>query len=686
MILKNIQTLSINTIRTLSIDAIQKANSGHPGAAMSLSPAMYYLWQNFLIFNPLNHTWVNRDRYILSNGHASMLLYSILFLTNISNKHKSNLQHLSTSLHDIKNFRQINSKCPGHPEYKHTCGIECTTGPLAQGIATSVGIGIAQQWMKSYFNKNNMHIINFNIYVFCGDGCLMEGLSHEAASLAGHFQLYNLCWIYDCNNITIEGKTDITYSDNIKQRFKSYNWNVYTINNINNLTLIHKAYMNFIKNKNKPTLIIVNNKIGFGSPNKENTSNAHGSPLGKIETLLTKTNYNWPKYNTFTIPKEVITHFKNGFYKRGIHQQSVWNNMFKKYKYHYPKLSKHLQLINNNILPDNWHKNITSFNIKTQHMSTREASGYILNQLSQNIPWLIGGSADLSPSTKTILTYKNAQNFSKDNQSGKNLCFGIRENSMSSILNGLSLCNMKSYGSTFLTFMDYLKPGLRLSCIMKLDPIYIFTHDSISVGEDGPTHQPIEHLSHLRSIPNLITFRPADANEVIACWKIMIQLTSNPHALILSRQSLPIIKIKNLNNTNNIICGAYILCDPINNTEPDIIFISTGSEIHLCIQAYHILSQQNINIRIVNIISFELFNKQSEKYKNYILPKHITKRIIIEQASIFGWHQYYTQHSISITINNFGKSATMKQLQKFYNFNIKHIINIAKKQMHINNT
>ena len=680
MNIKNIEELSINTIRTLSIDAIQKANSGHPGAPMGLATVGYCLWQNFLNYCPEDPDWPNRDRFILSNGHASMLLYSLLHLSSVKDNRLENKDKhkLAVSLNEIKSFRQLNSKCPGHPEYKLTKGIETTTGPLAQGLATSIGMAIANKWMKTHFNKPKFNLINYNIYVLCGDGCLMEGLSHEAASLAGHLSLNNLCWVYDRNNITIEGNTNLTFSENIQTRFESYGWNVNEVYDANNLNDLRTSYNNFLNNNAKPTLIIVNSKIGFGSPNKEGLSIVHGAPLGEKEVELTKKKYKWPNKSTFKIPSDVLQHFKEGIYNRGIKLKKHWSKLFNDYKKYYPNLAKEFHLMQNNLLPTNWDKNLKYFKANNKGIATRITSGKILNILGKNIPWLMGGSADLSTSTKAIFNFSEAKSFSKTKPYGRNLHFGIRENCMASILNGLSLSNIRAYGSTFLTFMDYLKPGLRLSALMKINPIYIFTHDSIGVGEDGPTHQPIEHLANLRSIPGLITFRPADANEVVECWRIIIKLRNTPSALILTRQNIPIFNRTNMCNVSSVSLGGYTL---LKSENPDAILIATGSEVSLCVEAFYELKRQKINVSVVSIPSFELFEKQNEKYKNTVIPKNIKTRIAIEQASSFGWERYVGQNGNILSINTFGKSAPLKDLQKYFGFNVQNIVKITCKQI-----
>ena len=534
--------------------------------------------------------------------------------------------------------------------------------------------------MSERFNKPSFNLINYNIYAVCGDGCIMEGLTAEAASLAGHLGLENLCWIYDNNNITIEGNTNLSFSEDIYARFKSYNWNVETIKDANNLKQLRFGYKNFLKNNTKPTLLIINSEIGFGSPNKQGFSTSHGKPLGEHECELTKKNYKWPYKQPFKIPNKVLKHFKNKIFKRGTKQAYYWYKLFTQYTKSYPTLAKEFTLIQKNILPKEWYYKLNKFKPSSIGIATRVASGKILNIIGKNIPWLIGGSADLNTSTNTLLTFKNSTNFSKNNLAGRNLYFGIRENCMASVLNGLALTKIRAYGATFLTFMDYLRPGLRLSALMEINPIYIFTHDSISIGEDGPTHQPIEHLSNLRALPRLITFRPADANEVIECWKIIIKLKHNPSALILTRQKLPILDRNKVASESGVKFGGYILLEN-KNKKPEILLLSTGSEVHLCVNAFYNLKKIGINARIISMPSFEIFEKQDTKYKNYIIPKHVKARIAIEQANSFGWERYIGDYGTTLSINNFGKSAPSKKLQNYFGFNAKTIIKLAINQL-----
>lgn len=533
--------LCINTIRTLAIDAVQQASSGHPGTPMAMAPVAYCLWQRFLRFDPDDPIWPNRDRFVLSMGHASMLLYSLLYLCQVKavNAKYEQLGNLAVTLDDIKRFRQLDSKCPGHPEYHWTSGVETTTGPLGQGVATSVGMAIAMQWMAQHFNRPDFEMFDYDVYALCGDGCMMEGISNEAASLAGHLKLSNLCWIYDNNKITIEGHTDLTFSDDVATRFIAYSWNVIRVGDANDLDILERAFKTFKETNDRPTLIIVDSHIAYGAPHKHDTSAAHGEPLGEEEIKLTKRNYGWPEDAKCFIPDGVQEHFQAGISKRGQKLHSEWMQKFVQYQLQYPELADQLYKIQNRLLPDGWDRDLPTFPADAKGIAGRDASSKVLNAIAQQIPWLLGGAADLAPSTKTRLTFGGAGDFSASDRTGRNFHFGIREHAMGAILNGLSLSKIRPYGSGFLIFSDYGRPAIRLSALMEIPVIYIFTHDSIGVGEDGPTHQPVEHLGALRNIPGLITLRPADANEVVEAWRVIINLRHQPACLILSRQALP---------------------------------------------------------------------------------------------------------------------------------------------------
>jgi transketolase len=677
-----IDQLCINTMRTLCIDAVQQANSGHPGTPMAMSPVVYWLWQKFLNFDPEDPIYPNRDRFVLSAGHASMLLYSILFLTGVKavNAKYETLGSLSVSLDDIKNFRQLDSKCPGHPEYRWTSGVETTTGPLGQGLATSVGMAIASLWQANYFNKPDFEMFNYRVYALCGDGCMMEGISSEAASLAGHLRLPNLCWIYDSNRITIEGHTDLTFSDDVATRFLAYGWNVTRVGDANDLEMLDRAFESVQKINDRPSLIIVDSHIAYGAPNKHDTSAAHGEPLGVEEVRLTKKAYGWPEDKQFYVPDGVVDNFKNGIGKRGAQVRKAWFDKLEQYKKAYPALAEELKRMQKRELPDGWDKNLPVFPADEKGIASRDSSAKVLNVLAQNVPWLIGGSADLAPSTKTRLTFPEAGDFSATNYGGRNFHFGIREHSMAAVLNGLSLSKVRPYGSGFLIFSDYLRPSLRLSALMEIPVVYIFTHDSIGVGEDGPTHQPIEQLGSLRAIPGMHTFRPGDANEVVECWKIIMQFQHEPSCLILSRQNLPTVDRTKYNSAEGVKYGAYVLAETKGAT-PEIILIGTGSEVGLCLSAYEELQAEGVKARVVSMPSWELFEHQSDEYRESVLPKAVTRRVAVEQAATFGWERYVGLKGTIIGMKTFGASAPLKELQKKFGFTVQHVVSTAKAQL-----
>jgi len=679
---QNLDTLCINTIRTLSMDAVQAANSGHPGTPMALAPVAYCLWQQFLRFDPNDPIWPDRDRFILSNGHASMLLYSLMHLAGIKvvTRDYKVTKEVSVKLEDIKRFRQLDSKCPGHPEYRWTSGIETTTGPLGQGVANSVGMAMASKWLASHFNKPGFDLFNYKTYAICGDGCLMEGVSGEAASLAGHLQLGNLCWIYDNNHITIEGNTALAYSDDVATRFIGYGWNVTRVGDANDLDMLARAFKVFHNTPDRPTMIIVDSHIAYGAPNKQDTSAAHGEPLGDEEIKLTKRNYGWPEDAKFLVPAGVLEHFEKGMGHRGGELRATWNKLFDDYKKKYPELADQLMKMQHRELPEGWDKDLPSFPADAKGIASRDSSGKVLNALAQRIPWLLSGSADLSPSTKTRLTFKDAGDYEPGNYSGRNLHFGIREHMMGSILNGLSLCKIRACGSTFMTFSDYGRPPIRLSAIMELPVIYIYTHDSIGVGEDGPTHQPVEHLPSLRAIPGLITFRPGDANEVVEAWKAILKLRHEPVTLILSRQALPTLDRTKYASAAGTAKGGYVLADAADG-KPDVILIGTGSEVSLCVNAYEQLKAEGIKARVVSMPSCELFDKQDEAYRSQVLPLAVTARVSVEQASIYGWSRYVGTYGYSVGMRTFGASAPIKELEKKFGFTPEKVVAAAKEQV-----
>ncbi|MCA9471408.1 MAG: transketolase [Nitrospirales bacterium] len=679
---ESLDLLSINTIRTLSMDAVQAANSGHPGTPMAMAPVVYSLWNQILRFDPEDPIWPNRDRFVLSIGHASMLLYSILHLTGVKavNAEYETLGKPSVSLDDIKHFRQLESKCPGHPEYRWTSGVETTTGPLGQGVATSVGMAMAERWMAGYFNRPGYEMINYHTYALCGDGCMMEGVSSEAASLAGHLKLSNLCWIYDNNKITIEGHTDWAFSDDVATRFMAYGWNVTRVGDANDLEMLRKAFETFQKETERPTLIIVDSHIAFGAPHKQDTQAAHGEPLGEEEIRLTKRNYGWPEDAKFLVPSEVVQHFQEGIGVRGKKLRNDWMALFEDYKQHFQELADHLYRMQHRQLPSGWDRGLPVFPADGKGLAGRDASGKVLNILAENVPWLLGGSADLAPSTKTRLTFEGAGDFTATNRTGRNVHFGVREHAMGAILNGLSLSKVRPYGSGFFIFSDYARPAIRLSALMEIPVIHIFTHDSIGVGEDGPTHQPIEHLPSLRAIPGLVTLRPADANEVVEAWKVIMGLRHEPAALILTRQALPTLDRTKYASAEGVAKGAYILADA-DDGEPDVLLLATGSEVSMCIEAYEQLKVEGVKCRVVSMPSWEIFEQQPLGYRDAVLPPHVTARVSVELASTFGWGQYIGTKGQSIGMKTFGASAPLKELAKKFGFSSEHVVVAAKAQL-----
>lgn len=680
--LATIKQTSINTIRTLAMDAVQAANSGHPGTPMALAPVAYCLWQQFLRFDPNDPIWPNRDRFVLSAGHASMLLYALLHLTGVKAVNpKYEVQgELSVSLDDIKRFRQLDSKCPGHPEYRWTSGVETTTGPLGQGVATSVGMALAGRWMASYFNRPGFDLFNHDVYAIAGDGCMMEGISGEAASLAGHLKLANLCWIYDNNKITIEGHTAWAFSEDVATRFIGYGWNVTRVGDANDQEMLTRAFTTFKHTDDRPTLIIVDSHIAYGSPNKQDTHAAHGEPLGAAEIRLTKRNYGWPEDAQFLVPDGVPEHFRDGIGKRGAGVRSAWFALFEEYQRQHPDLAEQLYAMQHRQLPEGWDANLPIFAPDAKGVAGRDASGQVLNILAQNIPWLIGGAADLAPSTKTRLTFDGAGDLTPTNPGGRNMHFGIREHAMGALLNGMALAKVRPYGAGFLIFSDYGRPAIRLAALMEIPVIYIFTHDSIGVGEDGPTHQPVEQIASLRAIPGLLTLRPGDANEVVEAWRMIAQLRHQPAVLILSRQALPTLDRANYASAAGVAQGAYVLADA-SDGEPQVLLLGSGSEVALCINAYEQLKAEGIAARVVSMPSWELFEQQSEEYRNSVLPPHITARVSVEQASTFGWSRYVGLTGERIGMKTFGASAPLKELQRKFGFTPEQVVAAAKNQV-----
>jgi transketolase len=671
--------LCINTIRTLSMDAVQKANSGHPGAPMALAPVAYVLWQQFLRYDPEDPVWPNRDRFVLSNGHASMLLYSLLHLAGVHevNKNGEVLPTPALSLDEIKNFRQLGSKTPGHPEYGLTSGVETTTGPLGQGVGNSVGMAIAERWLASYFNRPGFELFNYNVWAFCGDGDMMEGISSEAASTAGHLKLSNLCWIYDSNNITIEGDTNLAFDEDVAARFKAYGWDVSRVSDANDLVALTDAYQRALTIKDRPKLIIVTSHIGYGSPHRQDSREAHGEALGEEEVKLTKRFYGWPEDAKFLVPDGVREHFRDVMGKRGRQLNSQWKALFAKYSAQYPDLAAQYKRMLKFEPAEGWDKELPKFPADAKGLATRESSSKVLNAIAKNDPWLMGGAADLYPSTKTRLTFDGAGDFESNNYGGRNFHFGIREHAMGAIVNGMVLSKLRAYGSTFLIFSDYMKMPIRISAIMEVPSLWIFTHDSIGVGEDGPTHQPVEQLLTLRAVPGLLTLRPADANEVVESWKVIMSLTTEPAALILTRQALPTFDRAKYASAAGVARGAYILADA-EGGRPQIILMATGSEVYLCIEAYEKLKAEGIKARVVSMPSWEIFEHQDLAYRQEVFPPEVTARVAVEQASVLGWARYTGTKGRVIGMTTFGASAPLKDLQKKFGFNSDAIVKAAR--------
>jgi transketolase len=675
----NLDLLSINTIRTLAIDAVQQANSGHPGAPMGLAPVAYELWQKHLRYDPADPTWPNRDRFVLSAGHASMLLYATLHLAGVKEVAEDGkiLDSLAVSLDEIKRFRQIGSKTPGHPESHITTGVETTTGPLGQGAGNSVGMAIASKWLAANYNKPGFDIFDFNVYAICGDGDIMEGVCSEAASLAGHLKLSNLCWVYDNNRVTLDGPADWSFNEDVATRFLGYGWSITHVADANDLDSLRRAFEVFKATKEQPTLIIVDSHIGYGSPHRQDSYEAHGEPLGEAEVKLVKKNYGWPEDAKFLVPDGVYDQFKNGIGKRGAEAHSAWNAKFAEYKKQFPQLADQLNCMQSGKLPDGWDKNLPNFPADPKGMATRESSGKTLNALAVNIPWLLGGSADLAKSNKTNLTFEGAGDFFPDAYHGRNIHFGVREHAMGAIVNGMTLSKLRAFSATFFNFSDYMRPSMRLGALMEIPVLYIFTHDSIGVGEDGPTHEPVEQLAAFRAMPNMLVFRPGDANEVVEAYKIAIQHTHGPSTLVFSRQAMPTFDRTKYAPASGVAKGAYILADAAGG-KPDVILLASGSEVGLCATAYEKLTAEGIKARVVSMPSWELFEKQDAAYKESVLPSNVTARVSVEMESVFGWDRYAGPKGKIIGMRTFGASAPIKDLLKKFGFEVENVIAAAK--------
>ena len=680
-----VEMLCINTIRTLSMDAVQAANSGHPGAPMALAPLVYCLWQEFLRYDPQNPLWPNRDRFVLSNGHASMLLYSVLHLAGVRQARKNGeiLDAASVPLDEIKRFRQLDSRCPGHPESHLTTGVETTTGPLGQGAANSVGMAMAGRWLASRYNQAGFdNLYDFNVYAVAGDGCMMEGIASEAASLAGHLKLSNLCWIYDNNHITIEGNTALAFSEDVGARFAAYGWNVARVTDANDLEMIRRALRVFLATNDRPTLIIVDSHIAWGAPHKQDTKEAHGEALGEEEVRLTKRVYGWPEDAKFLVPDGVYDHFQNGIGRRGKEVSTAWSAQFDAYRAKYPTLANEISLMERRELPDGWDKDIPAFPADAKGLATRDSSSKVENAIAKNVPWLLGGAADLAPSTKTLLTFEGMSDFRAGNYGGRNLHFGIREHAMAAIVNGMSLTKVRPYAATFFVFTDYMRGGLRLSAVMGLPILYVLTHDSIGLGEDGPTHQPIEHLAMVRATPGLLVLRPADANEVAEAWKVAMRLRDSPALLVLTRQGVPTLDRSKFAPASGVGRGAYVLADAPGGN-PDVLLLATGSEVYLCVAAREQLAKEGIQTRVVSMPSWELFEQQSLEYRESVLPPGVKARVSVEMAMTFGWERYVGPTGFSIGMHTFGASAPIKKLQERFGFTVERVVEAAKQQVQL---
>jgi transketolase len=671
--------LSINCMRTLAIDAVQQANSGHPGAPMALSPLVYVLWNRVMRFDPQQPIWPNRDRFVLSNGHASMLLWSVLHLSGTCavNAAYERLGQPAVSLDDIRHFRQLGSKAPGHPEYHLVSGVETTTGPLGQGVATSVGMAIAEAWLANRYNRPSFAIFDYNVYAICGDGCMMEGVASEAASLAGHLGLDNLCWIYDNNHVTIEGNTRLAFTEDIAARFLGYGWNVLRVGDANDLERIEHALGVFRATKGRPTFIILDSHIGYGAPHKQDTSAAHGEPLGEEEVRLTKRDYDWPEDAKFLVPGAVREHFAAGIGARGARAHARWVELFAAYRSKYPELAAEIDMMQRRELPAGWNSGLPVFPADAKGIAGRDASGQVLNALAQRIPWMLGGSADLAPSNKTRLTFADAGDFQADNHGGRNLHFGVREHAMAAVVNGLALSKLRAFGATFFIFSDYARPAIRLSALMELPTIFVFTHDAMGDGEDGPTHQPVEQLVSFRAVPGLVLLRPGDANEVVEAYRYIMALQHEPAMLALSRQPLPTLDRSRYAAASGVARGAYVLGDAPGGN-PELILIASGSELSLCVKAHEELLTEGIRSRVVSMPSWDIFEHQTRAYQDSVLPPEVTARIAVEQGSTFGWERYVGKSGRVIGMHTFGASAPLKELQRKFGFEPENVKDLAK--------
>ncbi|MEO8539528.1 MAG: transketolase [bacterium] len=677
-------TLTVNTLRTLSCDAVQAAQSGHPGTPMAMAPVAYTLWQRFLRYDPANPAWPNRDRFVLSCGHASALLYSLLHLAGVAAADENGTPEdgLAVALDDLKQFRQLGSKCPGHPEYGVTTGVEATTGPLGQGVAMSVGMAIASRWSGAHFNQPGYTLFDFDVYALASDGDMMEGVSSEAASLAGHLALANLCWVYDNNHITIEGSTSLTFSEDIAMRFRSYGWHVERVSNANDVAMLGRAFEQFRAEQTAPTLIIVDSHIGYGSPHKHDSAEAHGKPLGEEEERQTKQFYGWPEDAKFLVPDDVRSHFQRAIGVRGHQLRQQWMDLAGEYRQRFPELALQLDLMLAGGLPEGWDSELSPFPADAKGAAGRETSGDVLNAIARNVPWLIGGAADLSPSTLTRLVGESDHDFSATDWSGRNLHFGIREHAMGGIVNGLVLSKVRAFGAGFFIFSEYMREPIRLAAMMQIPAIYVFTHDSIGVGEDGPTHQPIEQLASLRSMPGLVVLRPGDANEVAEAWRLIMETKTQPVILVLSRQAMPTLDRSRYAPASNLRLGAYVLADSAPG-DPDLILMATGTEVSLVTEVYEQLALDGVRVRVVSMPSWELFERQPREYRESIFPPHVTARVAVEQASVFGWDRYIGPNGEIVGMRTFGASAPLKDVESKFGFTPERVMAAARAQLEL---
>ena len=677
----DIDRLCVDTIRTLAIDAVEKAQSGHAGTPMGIAPVAYTLWQQFLRYDPADPLWPNRDRFVLSCGHASMLLYALLHLAEVRRVDGGRVtERAAISLDDIKDFRKLDSVTPGHPEYGHTTGVEATTGPLGQGCGNSVGMAIASRWLAARYNRAEFSLFDFDVYALCSDGDVMEGVASEAASLAGHLALGNLCWIYDNNTVTIEGHTALAFSENVETRFKGYRWNVMRVRNANDRVAFAEAVKIFRNARNRPTLIIVDSIIGYGAPHKENTAAAHSDPLGEEEVRLTKKFYGWPEHAQFLVPDGVHHRFRDTIGRRGRALRDDWQEMFAAYREQFPQAAREIEAMQSGTPPDDWDADLPGFAADAKGIATREASGRVLNAVATRLPWLIGGAADLAPSTKTTLTIDGAGALEAHESGGRNVHFGVREHAMGAIINGLTLSKLRGFGATFLTFSDYMRPAIRLAALMRLPAFFVFTHDSIGLGEDGPTHQPIEQLVALRAIPNLMVLRPADANEVREAYRVIIALRDQPACLALSRQKLPVFDRSRYRPASGLARGAYVMADAEGGV-PAVILMASGSEVALCIAAHDALAAKGIATRVVSMPSWELFERQDEAYRGSVLPPDIPARVAVEMGAVIGWDRYAGPTGAIVGMHGFGASGKIDDVVRKFGFVPDKIVQAAEWQI-----